>query len=283
MHNEMNMKEKRAKLIMKAVSLSLCFMFLAAQQTPLRADNMRNIEAKGEFEICVSPDAMPLSSLDVEHENKPLGIQIDIGKELARRMKVSLKTSWISMRYHAKYTECDAFLGVGRLKGEIENPYLKKTIPYFKVELLLATRPGTDLKNIEDFKTKRVAVDNGSLIHDSLRKKSEAEIFVSYLTDEKRLKALGNNEVDVAQVTNLGLGWFLKNNPGFKVHTTSSKIIAKVFEYDYAFGLRRADRMTVRDFNDYITAMIEDGTLEKIFANYGIQYEVNKFEGEFVR
>lgn len=263
----------------------LFFLFSSLLYTPnlLQAESMRNIEKKGDFEICVAPDAMPLSYFDPDNPAKPTGIQIDIGKEISKRLKVDLKVSWLSYRYHAKYTTCDAFLGIGRLKGEADNPYLKKTIPFFKIEILLATRPDLELKDIKDMNGKRVAVDNGSLVHDSLRKKSEAEIFVGYLTDEKKLLALQNNEVDVALITNLGLGWFIKNHPEAKFKAVSSKIVSGTYEYDYAFGLRKADRMTVRDFNDMISSMIDDGTLNSIFENYGVKYQVNRWEGEFIR
>ncbi len=244
---------------------------------------MRNIAKKGSFEICVSPRAMPLSDLIAQQQTKLPGIQIEIGKAIAKNLKVELKINWLSYRYHAKYTKCDAFIGIGRIKGEATNKYLKKTVPFFKVELLLATRPGLELKTIADFKKKRVAVDNGSLVHDVLRRKSKANIFVGYSTDEKRLNALKNNKVDVALVNNIGLGWFQKNNPGFKFSTVSSKILSDTYEYDYAFGLRRSDQMTVRDFNDIINEMIDDGTFQKIFNKYGVKYVVNKFEGEFVR
>lgn len=268
--------------LLASLTLSSCILFSGIVATTLHAENMRNIEKKGEFEICVSPRAMPFSDLLEEQAGRLPGLQIDIGKEVAKRLKVELKTSWLSYRYQAKYTTCDAFPGVARLKNEPENLYLKKTVPYFKVELLLATRPGTTLKSIEDFRDKRVAVSHGSLVHDVLRKKG-IEVFVSYTTDEKKLKALEKNEIDVALVSNIGLGWYLKNNPGLKYQTISSKVVAKKYEYDYAFGLRRADFMTVRDFNDIITAMIDDGSFERIFNRYGIEYKVNKFVGEFIR
>lgn len=272
------------RIIKRRLTTLLLTLPLLAPALPANADNMRDIARKGEFEICVSPRAMPLSDLLEAEAGRQPGIQIDIGKELAKRLKVSLKTSWLSYRYHAKYTKCDAFLGVARLKGEPENLYLKKTIPFFKVELLLATRSGTNISSADDLTGKRIAVDNGSLVHDQLREKGGAEIFVSYTTDEKKLDALLNNEVDVALVSNLGLGWYQKTHPqAAAIKTNSSKLIAETYEYDYAFGLRRADRMTARDFNDLIEAMIEDGSFKKIFESYGIDYKVNKFEGEYVR
>lgn len=265
-----------------STTLLLLFAHVATGSNVFAAD-MRGIERKGEFEICVNPRAMPLSDLIEQQEGRQPGIQIEIGKELAKRLKVDLKLSWLSYRYQAKYTKCDAFLGVGRIKGEPDNPYLKKTIPFFTVELLLATRPGEDLKTAADLKGKRLALDNGSIVHHQLRNNKDIEIFVSYTTAEKKLMALKNNEVDIALVSNLGFGWFKKNHPDIEIQTVSSKLIAETYEYDYAFGLRRADRMTARDFNDLIEAMIEDGSLKKIFASYGIDYKVNKLEGEYFR
>lgn len=285
MHHLIKSGTSAAKRRLKAqlAALPLLALPLLAMAPPAKADNMRDIARKGEFEICVNPRAMPLSDLLEAEAGRQPGIQIDIGKELAKRLKVSLKTSWLSYRYLAKYTNCDAFLGVARLKGEPDNQYLKKTIPFFKVELLLATRPGTTIAIADELTGKRIAVDNGSLVHDQLREKGGAEIFVSYTTDEKKLDALLNNEVDVALVSNLGLGWYKKTHPQAAINTSSSKLIAETYEYDYAFGLRRADRMTARDFNDIITAMIEDGSFKKIFESYGIDYKVNKFEGEYIR
>ena len=264
------------------ICCQLLLLSLLFNHVPAHAENMRNIERKGEFEIGVNPRAMPLSDLIEQQEGRQPGIQIDIGKELAKRLKVELKISWLSFRYQAKYTTCDAFLGVGRIKGEPENPYLKKTIPFFKVEMLLVTGPEIKLQGWDDIKGKRIAVDNGSIVHDTLKDK-DVEIFVSYTSAEKKLKAIEDGEIDIALVSNLGLGWYLKNNSDFKYQTASSSLVTDKYEYDYAFGLRRADFMTVRDFNDLITAMIEDGTLQSIFESYGVQYEVKKWQGEFIR
>lgn len=286
--NIIQVKQLQIKKSHNLIQLKLTFFIFCCFFIPMimysnsaNAEKMKNILLRGTFEICVSPRAMPLSDLQASLETKNAGIEIDFGKAISQALEVKLKTTWISYRYHAKYTKCDAFLSVARLKNEIENIYLKKTIPFFKVEMLLATKKAISLKELKDFKNLKVAVTNGSVAHDALIN-SGAKFFVSYRTDEDKLNALEKGAVDVALVTNLGLGWHKKKYPNLKYNKTSTSIITDQYEYDLAIGLRRADRMTVRDFNDLITEMISNGTLASIFNTYGVTYKVNKWEGEFI-
>ncbi len=138
---------------------SSALLLLAAPAT-LQADDMRDIARKGEFEICVSPRAMPLSDLIEQQAGRPPGLQIEIGKELAKRLNVSLKTSWLSYRYQAKHTNVMPRLSPASLKNQPDNPYLQKTIPAER----LPPPAMEDAASLEDL-VRGPAVDNHQ-VHD---------------------------------------------------------------------------------------------------------------------
>lgn len=266
-----------AMIICFAVVVGSCLL-----SKPALAETVKNIKKRGVFEICVSPRAMPLSGLKPKLEKKQPGIQIDFGNALAKAMKVDLKVTWISYRYHAKYTKCDAYLGVARLPNEPLNEYMKKTEPFFLVKMIFATKKDLQLHSKTDFKGLKLAVTNGAVVHDVLRE-SGAQIFVSMEDDWDKLEALERGDVDVVLVTNLTLGWYKKNHAAFKPFITSTSIVTPVSQYDYVIGLRRSDMMSVGDFNLLITAMIKDGSLATIFNQYGVEYEVNKTDDDYLR
>lgn len=241
------------------------------------AKTMKNIIRSNQFEICVSPRAMPLSDLVSDLEGNKPGIQIDFAKALADKMKIDLKVTWLSYNYHAKYTNCDAFMGIPHVKGEAENAYVKKTIPYFKFKILFVHKKKLDLRNKNDFKGLNIGVDAGAQAHDALQE-SGANFFISYTTEVEKLDALNRGDIDIALVTNLGLDWYKSNHPDFNAEVTSTSIVVPKHEYDYVIGLRQADMMTVHDFNLMISNMINNGQLAAIFKKYGVNYIVNKVE-----
>lgn len=258
-------------------SLAICVVVMG--QRSASAETIDYIKERRELIVCVSPRAEPYSDaiLMIERPKYP-GIQIDLANELAKKIGVGVKYSWLNFFLQADKVKCDLFMGVPKFKNETPHPFLKKSVSYYSgvKDIFVATK-NYKLKGLKDFKGLRVAADTSTLAQDILRKQnSGAELFVSYIEDTKKLDALKKGEIDIALVTNISLGWYQHDNPDFKeVITTPASIIAPNKEYDFALGLHKADEKTIKTFNTYLQELIADGTVKKIFNHYGIDHQLN--------
>ncbi len=244
------------------------------------AETIDYIKERRELIACVSPRAEPYSDaiLMLEQPQYP-GIQIDLAKELAKKLGVGIKFKWIDFFVRPSQVGCDVFMGLPRVKKvEAPHPFLKKSVPYFHIKDIFVSNKDFNLTGIKDFSGLRVAANTGTAAQDILRKQNpETELFVSYIEDNDKLNALKRGDVDVALVTTVSLGWYQKQNPGFNPVVTPASVVAPVSEYNFALGLFRADKPTVATFDSYINELIENGTIKKIFNHYGIKYEVARF------
>ena len=245
-----------------ALALALANSFFAG---PAAAASIDRIQKRGVLEVCVNPDAMPFSSIqDGEH-----GLHIDLAKAFARELGVSAKFSWVNYRYQAKYTQCDAFMGVGVLGGEDDGP-VKKTKPFLRYETVLATRPDQKITALENLDGLRVATQSGSLAHVTMLNRP-IDVRVSLLDDTKILDAVDKGEIDVGVVSNFGLGWYLKTHPDKSFSRSPASIVQTKTGYMIAVGMRKADAHTLELANAAIDRLIASGEMKKIFEAYGLE------------
>ena len=250
------------KLISAACSLSHFFLFGLGFAASASAATIEKIRKRGFMEICVNPEAMPLS----RGPNVPEGFEIDLANAVAKELGVDVSFTWAQFRHEARYTSCDAFMSVGILPGE-KGP-LKKTIPVLQFETMAVTKSDTVITSIEQLDGRRVAVQSGSMAHATLLDR-KADIRVSYTTDEAVLDAVNRGEVDVGVVGNFGLGWYLKRHPDAALLWRIATYLQPTTGYPVAIGLRQSSDETVSAFNQAIEAVTQTGKLSTIKARWG--------------
>jgi ABC-type amino acid transport substrate-binding protein len=249
-----------SRTIRTLVALTTIALCSAVAAAPLSL-----IERRGTLRVCVNPDAMPFSGL-VDGEE---GLHIDLARVFARELDVAPDFKWVQFRFQAKYTQCDAFMGVGIFPKAEPGP-TKTTEPIFQLETLLVSRPGQKLVKLEDLDGLRVATQSGSLAHVTLLKRP-VDVRVSLIHEEDILNAVANGDIDVGVVSNVALGWYLKHHPKKSFEVRSASIVQDVTGYPMAIGLRGADVATVKSFNAIIERLKTSGELTAILSNYGIE------------
>lgn len=247
------------------MTLALAAPVLLAFAAPqVKAATIEKIERRGKLEVCLNPDAMPYSTaFDGEK-----GLHIDLANAIARELGVSTLFSWVQFRFQAKYTHCDAFMGVGVLPGEDDGP-TKKTKPIFDFDTLLVSRPGLQLDTLEALDGRKIAVQTGSLAHVTLLDRP-VDVRVSYIREEVMLAAIADGTLDAGFVSNVGLNWYLKNNPKAEFKIWPATIAQDKTGYPIAIGLRRADKATLDRFNEILDKLAATGEMARIFDKYGL-------------
>lgn len=230
----------------------------------VQAATLAEIKQKNVFKICVNRHALPFSDSD----GPMIGAHVEMAELVARELGVPLGISWVAFRHRAKYTQCDAFMGVAVL-GDGEG-FVKKTNPYLDVKMYVVSRPGTKIKSLEDFDGLKVATPSSSLAHSVLVDRPKVETFVSMMEDVQMLDAVVDGRVDAAVVANTGIGWYKKSNPGVEFELASAEFIHSFNGYPMAIGFRKADDKLVAKGNEILKKATESGELQKILKKYGL-------------
>ena len=249
---------------MRLTSALLAAAVLAISATlpsaPAAARSTEAIKKSGQLIACANPDALPVSA-----RGEPEGFQLEIAREIADAMGVSLFVEWIWARYQVKLTDCDLLLGVAR------NPKPGEGLRYSQaltdVEILLVFRADAPIAS-EDLAGRTVAAPSASMAQLKLLDLG-AETRVAYRSDEAILSAVASGAVDGGIVTNLALDWFRTIEPSAKFETLSVARLGLPASYPMALGLRGGDSLSQADIEEILAKLREEGRLQAILAQYG--------------
>ena len=243
---------------------------LVLPPSTVKARLIEDIKASGQLIACANPDALPVSARG-ERE----GFQLEIAREIAAALDVSLYVEWIWARYQVKFTDCDLLLGVAR------NPKPGEGMRYSQaltdVEILLAFRADAPIVETpeavrpltkDDLAGKIIAAPSASLAQLRLQELG-ANIRVAYRSDEAILNALAAGEIDGGIVTNLSLTWYETVDPSASLDGLSAARLDLPAGYPMALGLRGSDSLSQADIEDILAALRDSGRLQAILGGYG--------------
>lgn len=243
--------------------LGALLLLAALFSSNANAVSLEQLKKRGVLTVCANPDSMPFAD---GFSASPTGLQIDLARALGRELAIDINFSWVEMRYQAAYTGCDAFMGVGIFPDD-DSP-LKKSEPVLWVEWLAVSKTDRSIEKLEDLDHLRVALQSGSMPHVALLHRP-VELSVSRTRDSAVLDAISSGAVDVGFVTNIGLGWYVKQHPGTQFARRSASFIEKENGYNMGIGFRQSDAAMVIEANRILEKLRKSGELAEIFAKYG--------------
>jgi polar amino acid transport system substrate-binding protein len=238
--------------------------------SPVEGASLAAIREKGRLQVCAHPDALPFSSQD---HTQP-GIQLEIAAAIATLLGVQLHVDWIVLTRHARRVDCDAIIGSIVRIGPGEKPEPrgpKQTKPYAgSGYLLIVPQARSDVHRPEDLKGAKVGVEHTSWPHYLLNNRGIATS--SYLTQTEIIEAVAQGEVAAGMVTDPYVGWYLKGHPGSAVKVADGYVRDRELQWNVAVGLRNADDALVSTVNEALDRLLAAGTVQGIFARYGVTY-----------
>jgi polar amino acid transport system substrate-binding protein len=220
--------------------------------------------------VCANPDALPFSSQDPAQP----GFQLELARALARELGVELHVNWIVYTRHARQAQCDAVMGAivpRRDAAPAKGPRPQLSRPYASSGYLLVLAAATpDVSQLDKVTGGKIGVEHSSWPHYML---SNQKIAVSsYGGQSEILDAVASGEVAAGLVTGPYLGWYLKQHPG-AVKPASAPIQDPDLRWNVAMRLYSADQPFIDAVNAFIDRLLGTGTIEPIFARYGIRYQ----------
>jgi polar amino acid transport system substrate-binding protein len=246
--------------LMAAVALS--------SAKPLVARTLAEVQARRMISLCANPDSLPHAS------NKPdtPGFQIEIGRALANALGFPLQVDWIVVRMRASLVDCDMLLDV-IADPEAQRAPLKLSHPYQKSGVALALRPGTDaVQGFQDIApSQRVGVMVNSVASKLLNQRGLRT--VPYAFESDMLVDLATGELDACAVSPASIAYYIHTHAGSGLRYVHAYDAEPELRWNLAVGLRRSDDALLDAVNSALDRLIQDGTLARIYAHYGVDYQ----------
>ena len=228
-----------------------------------KGKTLAQVNEAGKLTVATSPDFPPFESLEGD---KVVGIEVDILTLIAKELGVELEI--VQMDFDS------VLLGVQTAKydcgmsGITASPDRKEnmlfTTPYYNAAQVIVVKEGSAITGKADLAGKKVSVQTGTTADEGCKKEGlEVSAFAAN-ADAKA--ALTTGKVDAWVVDNLTAAQMVEEGDGLVI------LDEKMTEEPYAFAFAFGSEDLVAEIDKALKTLIDNGTVESIFANYGETY-----------
>ena len=225
------------------------------------------IRDRGVLSLCAHANALPFASKTQE----PPGFQIELARALARELGVALQVEWVVSGIQFRVADCDIVLDTIAVPEAQAERRLELSKPYQRSGVGLAVRSNAvSVAKFEDMIGRRVAVQSRSLAGMLLGQRGVR--LASFGYEEEMIEAVLKGEVDAAAVSPASAGYFNFRHPQSPVRFVHAYDSEPELRWNLAVGLRRADAPFREAIDAAIDRLVADGTVQKIYAHYGVEY-----------
>jgi polar amino acid transport system substrate-binding protein len=250
------------KIIAAALAvLMLCACFTACNGN--KAATLDSVKKAGKLTIATSPDFPPFESLE---DGKVVGIEVEIMELICKELGVELEI--VQMDFDA------VLLGVQTAKydcgmsGITVTPDREKnmlfTTPYYNAAQVIVVKEGSSIAGKSDLKGKTVSVQTGTTAESGCQ--DEGIKCQAFNANADAKSALTTGKVDAWVVDNLTAMQMVEEGDGLVI------LEEKLTEEPYAFSFAFGSEDLVEEIDKILVKLIEDGTIAKIFEEYGEAY-----------
>jgi polar amino acid transport system substrate-binding protein len=239
-------------------------LFLWQMETaPARSLEM--IRATGALHLCAHPNSLPYAS----KAGNPPGFQIELGRALAKELGTTLVTEWIVVPSQAFRADCDIILDAIADPEAQADTGLRISKAYYRSGVGLAVPRGSSITTFADLNDHtKVGVQVGSVAAMLLNQQHVRTS--SFGFEEDMLAALAAGEIDAAAVTPLSVGYYNLTHPSQEFAILPPDEAEHDLVWNAAVGIRKPDDQLLAAIDAALDRLRADGTIETIYANYGI-------------
>lgn len=226
---------------------------------PAHADDLQKIEKAGKLSVALSGAFPPFSFVD--ESNKVVGFDVDIGTEIAKRLKVEpqiITTAWDGIIAGLVTSRYDAIIGSMSITEE-----RKKAVdfvgPYYRSGLAIFVKTGSEIKTVDALKGKTVGVTLGEAAEKWAREQNMFDIR-TYKGLPEMLLDVNAGRVDAIVADDV---------PVFVAIAKSNAPIEQVKDdlmprYDIGIAIRKGNPDLAAAMQKALDDMMKDGTYEAI-------------------
>jgi polar amino acid transport system substrate-binding protein len=247
------------------LSAAACLALLLCVQ-PAAARTLDQIRALNTISMCAHPDALPYAT---NNDDLP-GFQVEIGRAIAQKLGVGLRVEWLVPLRRIAEVNCDMLMD--RPSEPATQGDRRLSIPYHRSGIALAVREGApDAASVSDLQQHaRVGVMVSSLASVVLGRQGVRTRPYAFQLD--MLDDLRNGDLSAAAVSESSLRYFIRQHPDAGVRAVALFESEPELSWNVSVALRGADQALQDRIDDALTQMMDEGTLARIFARYGIEH-----------
>ncbi len=274
------MKKKVIVAILCVVlAISCVSMLFACDSKTGLEDGTLNIATNCEFE--------PFEYLD--DQGKPTGIDMDIVTAIAKELKVKVEIKDMAFEsvVSAVGSGSQDLAAAGLTVDEERKQSVDFTKSYFNSNQVVIAKNGnvilslTDKAKVEEMLSgKKIGVQNGTTGYkyasgdsDDYNGVTAAENVKGFASGALAVQALLNGQVDYVIIDAVPAEKLCVANDGI----TASTVVLTGEEY--AFAVKKGNSKLLKQIDDALAKLIENGTIEEIFQKYGLNSGLNENVG----
>ena len=228
-------------------------------------NSLQKIKDSGKFILGLDATFKPMGYTD--ENDQIVGFDIDVAEEVCKRMGVELvkqPINWETKETDLEVGKCDCIwngMSVSPERAEKMN----LSDPYMKNAMVFVVKSDSLVASMDDLKTAKIAVQNGSTAQDILEK--------SEIKDTITVSAIATN-VEALQQLEMGLcdAVFLdKIVADYEIKTSGKalKVLPEgLEEEEYAIGFRKNDQKLRDEVQKILVEMKKDGKLAEISTKW---------------
>lgn len=248
----------------RIIVLFVALFFLGAcvsGEEPLEDNSLTSIVDQGVFTIGFT-DYPPFGMIN---EGDATGFDIDMAKEVAKRLGVSFDSKyidWDSKQFELDNGNIDAIWN-GFTITEKRAEEVTFTKPYFNNHIVMMSLKGNTYESLKDLKDKVVGVELQSSGQIALEEREDV-----YASIKKMMKYTGVSEALMALKTG-GIDVIVVDENFARYVSSKEKELFEISEArfnpeNYGVGLRKGSFFLAEKIDDIVDAMIEDGIAGEI-------------------
>ena len=250
--------KKIIALLLTVVLLAGCLAACGAKGATLD-----DVKKAGKMTIATSPDFPPFESLEGD---EVVGIEVEIMKLVAKDLGVEcefVQMDFDSVLIGIQAAKYDCAMSGITVTAEREKNMLF-TKPYYVAAQVIVVKEDSDIKSKDDLKDKKVSVQTGTTAESGCQ--DEGLTVQAFQANADAKAALTTGKVQAWVVDNLTAKQMVAEGDGLKI------LDEKMTEEPYAFAFAKGSETLVEEINKTIDKIIADGTIEKIFSDFGEAY-----------
>ena len=197
-------------------------------------------------------------------ENEIVGFDIDVAKEVSKRLGVELKLqpiSWVAKEQELNTSKIDCIWN-GMSKNEEREEAMCLSDSYMKNRMVFVVKNSDNYNDINELKNKNVGVQSGSSAEEILETAEIGKELTEIIPYEDNITAfmdLETNRVDAIFTDEVLANYFIaSNNKNYKILNESLE------DEEYVIGFRKQDVALCNKINEILKEMKQDGTLGAI-------------------
>lgn len=259
----------KSKLILGILIIAIILVgviFAVNLKTNEEESSLEKILNKGTLILGLDDSFPPMGYRN--ENNEIVGFDIDVAKEVCKRLEVELVLQPIS--WTAKEQELNSYnidcIWNGMSIDDERKEKMNLSMPYLKNSMSFVVKTDSEISSLEDLKGKKVGVQSGSTAEKILQESeiySELKEVVSYSENITAFMDLEINQIDSVFLDNVVANYYISsNNKPYKVLEEGLQ------EEEYAIGFRKQDEELCSKVNDILIEMKKDGTLTEISTKW---------------